>query len=48
MNPEIIGLIAGIFTTFAAIPQIIKIYRIKESRDISLIYFLTEVNIVPH
>jgi MtN3 and saliva related transmembrane protein len=40
MNPEIIGMIAGVFTTFAAIPQIIKIYKIKEARDISLIMYI--------
>lgn len=41
MNPEIIGMIAGVFTTVAAIPQIIKIRKVKEARDISLLYFLS-------
>jgi MtN3 and saliva related transmembrane protein len=40
MNAEIIGLIAGVFTTGAAIPQIIKSYKIKEVRDISLLTYL--------
>ena len=41
MNPEIIGITAGAFTTFATLPQIIKMYKIKESRDISLLMFLS-------
>jgi MtN3 and saliva related transmembrane protein len=40
MNPEIIGLIAGVFTTSAAVPQIIKTYKIKEVRDISFLTYL--------
>jgi MtN3 and saliva related transmembrane protein len=39
MNPEIIGLVAGIFTTGAAVPQIIKSHKAKTSKDISLIMF---------
>jgi MtN3 and saliva related transmembrane protein len=31
-----IGYLAAIFTTFSIIPQIIRVYRLKESRDISL------------
>jgi MtN3 and saliva related transmembrane protein len=39
MEPvEIIGLIAGLLTNFAVIPQIIKIYRSKSARDISFLY----------
>lgn len=41
MNPEIIGIVAGVFTTFATLPQIIKMYKIKEARDISLLMFLS-------
>jgi MtN3 and saliva related transmembrane protein len=40
MNPEFFGIIAGLFTTGATIPQIIKSYKMKEARDISLLYFL--------
>jgi MtN3 and saliva related transmembrane protein len=40
MNPEIIGLLAGLFAVSATIPQIIKTHRIKEAKDISLLYFL--------
>ena len=35
---EVLGLLAGVFTTFAAIPQIIKIFKYKSAVDISLIY----------
>jgi MtN3 and saliva related transmembrane protein len=35
---DILGLLAGVFTTFAAIPQIIKIFRYKSAGDISLLY----------
>ena len=31
-----IGYIAALLTTFSSIPQIIRVYRLKESRDISL------------
>ncbi|HOJ70622.1 MAG TPA: SemiSWEET transporter [Syntrophorhabdaceae bacterium] len=32
----IIGYIAAFFTTFAMMPQVIRIVRLKEARDISL------------
>ena len=32
----IIGYLAALLTTFSVIPQIIRVYRLKESRDISL------------
>jgi MtN3 and saliva related transmembrane protein len=31
-----VGYIAALFTTFSSVPQIIRVYRLKESRDISL------------
>ena len=31
-----VGYIAAILTTFSSIPQILRVYRLKESRDISL------------
>lgn len=40
MSVEVIGLIAGVFTTGAAIPQIIRTYKIKEVKDISLLYYI--------
>jgi len=36
----ILGLLAGVFTTFAAIPQIIKIFKYKSAADISLLYVI--------
>jgi MtN3 and saliva related transmembrane protein len=37
---QILGFIAGLFTTFSVIPQIIKIFRNKSARDISVIFSL--------
>jgi len=37
---DIIGLAAGVFTTFSAVPQIIKVYRYKSAADISALYVL--------
>lgn len=31
-----IGYLAALFTTFSSIPQIIRVYKLKESRDVSL------------
>jgi MtN3 and saliva related transmembrane protein len=31
-----IGYIAALLTTFSSVPQIIRVYRLKESRDLSL------------
>ena len=33
---EIIGLIAAIFTTFAFIPQVMKVWKTKQTKDLSL------------
>lgn len=39
MSPsEYLGIIAGIFTTFAVIPQILRVYKLKSAREISLIF----------
>jgi MtN3 and saliva related transmembrane protein len=35
---EYLGLLAGVFTTFAIVPQIIRIYKLKSAREISLLY----------
>lgn len=32
---EVIGLLAGVFTTIAAVPQIIKAWNTKEVKDVS-------------
>ena len=37
---EILGLLAGIFTTGSLIPQVITVYRSKSARDISLLFNL--------
>ena len=37
---DIFGLLAGIFTTFAVVPQITKIFKYKSADDISLIFSL--------
>lgn len=41
MKPEIIGIIAGIFTASSLMPQLIKIIREKKAEDISLGMLLT-------
>ena len=33
---EIIGLIAAVCTTFAFIPQVIKVWKTKQTKDLSL------------
>ena len=39
MSPsEYLGIIAGIFTTFAVVPQIIRVYKLKSAREISFIF----------
>jgi MtN3 and saliva related transmembrane protein len=35
---EYLGLAAGLLTTFAIVPQIIRVYKLKSARDISFIY----------
>ncbi len=37
---EILGLAGGLFTTVSIIPQVIKIFRSKSARDISLLFNL--------
>jgi MtN3 and saliva related transmembrane protein len=37
MNPVTLGLVAGAFTTFASLPQIIYIVRMRSMKDISLL-----------
>ncbi len=38
MNGEIFGLIAGAFTTFALIPQVIRVLKLKSAHEISLLF----------
>ncbi len=35
---EYLGLIAGFFTTFATVPQIIRIYQLKSAHEISILF----------
>ncbi len=37
---EIIGLIAGFLTTMSFVPQVLKTWRSKSARDLSLVMFL--------
>jgi len=37
MSPVVLGLIAGAFTSFASLPQIIYIIRTRSMKDISLV-----------
>lgn len=39
MNSFILGIMAGILCTFSFIPQVVKIFRTKNARDISLLTF---------
>ncbi len=34
---DIIGYVAACFTTFSLLPQILRIWRLKEARDVSLL-----------
>ena len=35
---DYLGVFAGILTTFALVPQIIRIYKLKSAREISLLF----------
>jgi MtN3 and saliva related transmembrane protein len=35
---EILGIVAGIFTTFALVPQIMRVYKLKSAREISFLF----------
>jgi len=38
VNAEIIGLAGGALTTVSVVPQIIRLYRLKSAREISLLF----------
>ena len=38
-HTELLGLIAGLFTTVAFVPQVLKIWKSKHAKDISLAMF---------
>ena len=45
---EIIGLIAAICTTFAFIPQVMKVWKTKQTKDLSLrMYSVMFIGILP-
>ena len=37
ISPEFVGFIAGVFTTFASLPQIMRVLRTRSMNDVSLI-----------
>ena len=37
-SSEYLGLAAGLLTTFALVPQIMRVYKLKSAREISLLY----------
>ena len=39
MNSLIIGIMAGVLCTISFIPQVVKIFRSKHTRDLSLVTF---------
>ncbi|MGB1185907.1 MAG: SemiSWEET family sugar transporter [Flavobacteriaceae bacterium] len=44
---EIIGLIAAVCTTFAFIPQVMKVWKTKQTKDLSLrMYFIMFIGII--
>ncbi len=40
MSPDLIGTAAGILTTIAFIPQLVKTWRSRSADDVSLVMFL--------
>jgi MtN3 and saliva related transmembrane protein len=37
-SSEYLGIAAGLLTTFAIVPQIIRVYKLKSAREISFLY----------
>ena len=37
-HTEYLGLLAGLLTTFALVPQIIRVYKLKSAKEISLLF----------
>lgn len=37
---EVLGIVAGCFTTLAFLPQVIKVWKTRETRDLSLAMFV--------
>lgn len=40
INIEIIGLIAAVFTTSSFLPQVVKIYKTKQTKDVSAAMYI--------
>lgn len=40
INIEIIGLIAAVFTTSSFLPQVVKIYKTKQTKDVSATMYI--------
>jgi MtN3 and saliva related transmembrane protein len=38
MNLEILGLLGGLLVTVSLLPQVIKSYKTKSTKDISIVY----------
>ncbi len=39
MSPaEYLGIVAGIFTTFSTVPQLLRIYKLKSAHEISFLF----------
>lgn len=37
-SAEYLGIVAGLLTTFALVPQIMRVYKLKSAREISLLF----------
>ena len=40
---ELIGIVAGVLTTFSSLPQVIKVWRMRSTGDLSLIMLVMAV-----
>lgn len=40
MNPDVLGLLSGFLTTVAFVPQVLRVWRTRSARDISLEMYL--------
>lgn len=39
-NTKLLGLVAGLLTTMSFVPQVVKTWRTRSARDLSLVMFL--------
>jgi MtN3 and saliva related transmembrane protein len=40
MDANLIGLLAGMFTTAAFVPQVVQVWKTKSTKDISLVMYI--------